>query len=242
MGRQLFFLSVSISLFVVTACTVPNRNLSKLLHETKHAKRYFFNTNTQDYKFICRDDSLSSVLDYSSLDNSVSRRVESEVHRVAGTEVDLYEKMPKYVADLTDSLSNLLPGWTEIDSVTFWTPLSKFLDTTTFELQTDWKLLDQTFQQTEGKPLRIPVDRLKVNSRKYTRMNTPMLFFMVSIARDGSVEDVLYNSWYGAEKVNDLIHDVQLELQRRKVSPFTFYGIPVKVKLRVNVTIVDSIT
>lgn len=243
MGKQLIFLLLLALFSVLASCRSSIRDAPHETLQPISTKTYFFNADGREYMLIHRDDSLCHALVYSSYDTSFNRFVGMQIESgFTLKSTDETKKLKSHSAIIVDLLFNKSTSFVEIDSTTFWTELSTCLDTVTFDLSTAWKLLDQTFQRSKDEYPRMAVDRLKINGKKYTRMSTPMLSFVITVDRDGKILETVYQSWYDSQKIKDLIKDVEKELKRQRISPYTLFGVPVKTKMRISVDIVDTIT
>ncbi len=240
MKKQIIALAL---LSILGACTRTTNHLQGKVINTVETKDYYFNSYDESYVLISKKDSFIDVMVCSMVDTTFNRLV-GQQQEERDFLIKSTDKKKEYhgISAVSAILSDNSTRFKKIDSVDLWSGLSPILDTTVFDLAKDWGLLDQTFRKKTFSNPRIPIDRLKINSKKWTRKNTPSLYFEITVNQKGKVSDVLYAASFGQVGLSDLIESVKKVLLTTSLPPYSLFGKPVRVKMNVVVYITDVVT
>ncbi|WP_164122324.1 hypothetical protein [Sphingobacterium sp. xlx-130] len=193
---------------------------------------YLFDSNSNSYLKTEQTDSTMTIFVCNLGDSSFVRKV---VKR---------EKLSK-----TREALAILDSTTTIDSNRFYSSVYPVIEFKVFSLPGDRKILDQTWHNTGSKELVMNIDRIKIDAKRFTRMNTSSLGLKIKVNKKGKIVDAAYYS-----KVKDLDHllipiisdDLLIliikELKTKSIPPYSLLGIPVDVEIPITVKIIDSVT
>lgn len=143
----------------------------------------------------------------------------------------------------------ILNNTTTIDSNKFYGSVYPVIESKVFSLPRDRELLDQTWRNRRSKKLVINIDRIKIDARKFTRMNISSLGLRIKVNKKGEIVDARY---YPKVKESDrllipsvsddLLDPIIKEVKTKSVPPYSVLGIAVDIEIPITVKIIDSIT